>query len=274
MRFLSVLAASSIFCSIGSARSYAYDDPTVPSILEPSSQQPSKGKKNQPSNAAPASPPLSTPTTAGSETPSSDVNTKRIYFGYSQRQIEKIYGVTLSPNTFRDADRKYLEVKLIRCSKIPNSQNVGRTPYPSYVPNLKGKYLYDDEFGSIVCKFSIASNFDGEVTTSGSNKTDVEGGYELEPDSRAMDFQGKGMFLEAMVANRVMKQASLSVKISQSQPFFLTTYFRYKQTGKEINPLRWLRMYFSVEGNNSTRNVGASLTFKSVSVDEFNSRKK
>ena len=73
MRFLSLLAVSSILCSIASARSYAYDDPTLPSTPEPSSltqpsqvktqpsttapstQQPSK-RKAQPSTVAPSSP--------------------------------------------------------------------------------------------------------------------------------------------------------------------------------------------------------------------------
>ena len=68
MKFLATLVGGLMFCSIASARSYAYDDPTLPSMPDAPSKQPSR-QKTKPSTPVLSSPPSSILTIRNGDNP-------------------------------------------------------------------------------------------------------------------------------------------------------------------------------------------------------------
>jgi hypothetical protein len=192
-----------------------------------------------------------------SKTQSQDLNTKRNYVGtgFSSRETYQVMGVSAPANASNY--KPYVEYKLVGCSKIPNSKNVGMKQ-----PRVRN-VLYK-ELGSIVCNFSIVSNFDGFMEIKGSPSKFIS-------ESSAIDFRGNKVNMDTMVVNGDMEHNTLPVKFTKNTPFALTTYLTYELPSKQVTPFRSLTMTFDLEGDGALKGKilrDQSLSFENVNVNE------
>jgi hypothetical protein len=203
------------------------------------------------------------PSAQASGTQSNDDKTKRVYVGtgFSQREIYQTMGVSAPVNASNY--KPYVEYKLIGCSKIPNSKNIGMKQ-----PRVRN-VLYKER-GSIVCSFSVVGSFDGFMEIKGSPSNFIS-------ESSATDFRGNKVNMDTMVVNGDMESLRLPVKFTKNTSFALTTYLTYELPSKQITPFRSLTMKFDLQGDGTLKGKilrDQSLSFENVNVDENITQKK
>jgi hypothetical protein len=191
--------------------------------------------------------PNSTPNASPTSAPramnqSEDPNVAIVYYSTTERDRKSDVG----------RENHHITFRLLQCTKIPNSKNL-----PGYPRLSSSEKISQIKIKSMVCNFTIESDHD--ITAD----FGIGGGLY---GSNGEDFRGNIIGSETMVIGKDVEHRSLPVQIVKNKPFTLTTYFRYKETNKQITPLRSLRL--DVTTNGYFAGARDSATFKNVSVGE------